>query len=119
MQMTEGICKRFKRNGCYKEHIAILAQLNAVDACVIEKILHKNGLYDNRRTLRNKRKCITYRMKQKEQDTMSVRRVGRDFLISGSLRRLYAHIAGKYPTWRSDRMMRCPKLKKTQSSFKW
>jgi len=41
--------------GYYKEHRAILAQLNAVDACVIEKILHKNGLYDNRRTLRNKR----------------------------------------------------------------
>ena len=56
MQMTEEeICMRFQRNGCYKEHIAILAQLNAVDACVIEKILHKNGLYDNRRTLRNKR----------------------------------------------------------------
>ena len=44
MQMTEEeICKRFKRNGCYKEHIAILAQLNAVDACVIEKILHKRN----------------------------------------------------------------------------
>ena len=56
MQMTgEEICKRFKRSGCYKEHIAILAQLNDVDACVIEKILHKNGLYDNRRTLGNKR----------------------------------------------------------------
>ena len=55
MQMTEEeICKRFERNGCYKEHIAILAQLNAVDACVVEKILHKNGLYDNRRTIRNR-----------------------------------------------------------------
>ena len=55
MQMTEEeICKRFERNGCYKEHIAILAQLNAVDACVIEKILHKNKLYDNRRTIRNR-----------------------------------------------------------------
>ena len=55
MQMTEEeICKRFKRNGCYKDHITILAQLNAVDACVIEKILHKNGLYDNRRTIRNR-----------------------------------------------------------------
>lgn len=54
MQMTEEeICKRFKRNGCYKEQISILAQLNAVDDIVIEKILHKNGLYDSRRTLRN------------------------------------------------------------------
>jgi predicted RNA binding protein YcfA (HicA-like mRNA interferase family) len=56
MQMTEEeICKRFKRNGCYKEHITILAQLNAVDVIVIEKILSKNGLYDNRRVLRNTR----------------------------------------------------------------
>ena len=55
MQMTEEeICKRFQRIGCYKEHIAILAQLNAVDACVIEKILHKNKLYDNTRTIRNR-----------------------------------------------------------------
>lgn len=55
MQMTEEeICKRFKRNGCYKGHIAIPVQLNAVDACVIEKILHKNGLYDNGRTIRNR-----------------------------------------------------------------
>ena len=56
MQMTEEeICKRFKRNGCYKGHIPILAQLNAVDVIVIEKILRKNGLYDTRRTLRNTR----------------------------------------------------------------
>ena len=56
MQMTEEeICKRFKRNGCYKGHIPILAQLNAVDVIVIEKILRKNGLYDNRRTMRNTR----------------------------------------------------------------
>lgn len=51
----EEICKRFKRNGCYKRHIDILAQLNAVDVIVIEKILSKNGLYDTRRTLRNTR----------------------------------------------------------------
>ena len=56
MPMTEEeICKRFKRNGCYKRHIDILAQLNAVDVIVIEKILSKNGLYDTRRTLRNTR----------------------------------------------------------------
>ncbi len=53
MQMTEEeICKRFKRNGCYKGHIPILAQLNAVDVIVIEKILRRNGLYEGRRTLR-------------------------------------------------------------------
>lgn len=46
MQMTEEeICKRFKRNGCYKGHIAILAQLNSVEPVVIEKILKKGGLY--------------------------------------------------------------------------
>ena len=40
MQMTEEeICKRFKGNGCYKGHIAILVQLNAVDVIAIEKIL--------------------------------------------------------------------------------
>ena len=40
IQMTEEeICKRFKRNGCYKGHIAILVQLNAVDVIAIEKIL--------------------------------------------------------------------------------
>ncbi len=53
MQMTaEEICKRFKRNGCYKGHIPILAQLNAVDVIVIEKILRKNGLYESRRVIR-------------------------------------------------------------------
>ncbi len=46
MQMTEEeICKRFERNGCYKEHINILAQLNSVEPVVIEKILKKGGLY--------------------------------------------------------------------------
>ena len=49
MHMTEEeICKRFKRNGCYKGHIAILAQLNAVETHVIEKILKKNGLFETK-----------------------------------------------------------------------
>ena len=54
MQMTEEeICKRFKRNGCYKGHIAILAQLNAVEICVIERILQNNGLYKCSRVAKN------------------------------------------------------------------
>ena len=45
--MTEKeICISFKRNGCYKRHITILAQLNAVDDIVICNILRRNGLLD-------------------------------------------------------------------------
>lgn len=45
MEMTEReICFRFKKNGCYKRHIPILAQLNAVDDEVICEILWRNGL---------------------------------------------------------------------------
>ena len=46
MIMTEDeICFRFRRNGCSKRHIVILAQLNGVGKEDILKILRKNGLY--------------------------------------------------------------------------
>ena len=45
MMMTEDeICFRFKRNGCRKSHIRILAELNAVETRVIEEILSSKGL---------------------------------------------------------------------------
>ena len=45
MMMTEDeICFRFKRNGCKKSHIRILAELNAVETHVIEEILSSRGL---------------------------------------------------------------------------
>ena len=45
MQMTESeICFRFRRNGCKRKHIQILAELNAVNPYDIEKILVDNGL---------------------------------------------------------------------------
>ena len=44
MQMSEEeICFRFKRNGCQKRHIKILAELNAVEQKRIEEILVENG----------------------------------------------------------------------------
>ena len=45
MIITEDeICFRFKRNGCRRRHIKILAELNAVEISVIEKILRSRGL---------------------------------------------------------------------------
>ena len=45
MQMSEEeICFRFKRNGCQKRHIKILAELNLAEPREIEKILADNGL---------------------------------------------------------------------------
>ena len=45
MIMTEDeICFRFKRNGCRRRHIKILAELNAVEIPVIEEILSSKGL---------------------------------------------------------------------------
>ena len=45
MQMTESeICFRFRRNGCKRKHIRILAELNAVEPERIEEILEKKGL---------------------------------------------------------------------------
>jgi hypothetical protein len=47
MIMTEDeICFRFKRNGCRKTHIPILAQLNAVTIMDIKEILYRRGLYE-------------------------------------------------------------------------
>ncbi len=46
MIMTEDeICFRFRRNGCRKSHIKILAQLNAVTTADIVEILNDHGLY--------------------------------------------------------------------------
>ena len=51
MFMTEDeICFRFKRNGCRKKHIKILAELNAVDVSVIEDILRSRGLINTGRS---------------------------------------------------------------------
>lgn len=51
MIMTEDeICFRFKRNGCRKKHIKILAELNAVDVSVIEEILRSKGLINTGRS---------------------------------------------------------------------
>ena len=51
MIMTEDeICFRFKRNGCRKKHIKILAELNAVDVSVIEDILRSRGLINTGRS---------------------------------------------------------------------
>ena len=47
MQMSEEeICFRFKRNGCQKRHIEILAQLNGIRQKDIKKILHERGIYE-------------------------------------------------------------------------
>jgi len=47
MQMSEEeICFRFKRNGCQKRHIEILAQLNGTRQMDIKEILHNHGLYE-------------------------------------------------------------------------
>ena len=47
MMMTEDeICFRFKRNGCRKSHILILAQLNAVTIADIKEILHNHRIYE-------------------------------------------------------------------------
>lgn len=48
MMSEEEICYRFRRNGCYNEHIVILSQLNAVYPNDIAKILFWHGLYDSR-----------------------------------------------------------------------
>ena len=48
MMSEEEICHRFRRNGCYNEHIVILSQLNAVYPNDIAKILFRHGLYDSR-----------------------------------------------------------------------
>lgn len=59
MMMSEReICFRFKRNGCRKKHVKILAELNDVEPFVIEHILTDNGLIRNQimkeaRTLAN------------------------------------------------------------------
>ena len=46
MQMTEEeICERFKRNGCYKGNIPILAQLNAVDVVVYRALYGDGGTW--------------------------------------------------------------------------
>ena len=48
MMMSESeICFRFKRNGCRKKHVKILAELNDVEPFVIEHILADNGLIRN------------------------------------------------------------------------
>ena len=48
LEMTESeICHRFKRNGCGKRMIPILAQLNAVD----DEILWRNDLLRRNRGL--------------------------------------------------------------------
>ena len=45
MQMSEEeICFRFKRNGCQKRHIEILAELNDVKPEVIEDIIRRGGI---------------------------------------------------------------------------
>ena len=44
MMSKEEICFRYKRNGCNRKHIQILAELNAVNPYDIEKILVDNGL---------------------------------------------------------------------------
>ena len=44
MQMTEKEIRfLYMRNGCRKNHIKILAELNGVDIQVIESILRKSG----------------------------------------------------------------------------
>ncbi len=57
--MTEKeICISFKRNGCCKRHITILAQLNAVDDIVICNILRRNGLLDTNPKILHKYKYV-------------------------------------------------------------
>ena len=47
MIMTEDeICFRFRRNGCRKSHIKILAQLNAITVADIVEILHNHGYFE-------------------------------------------------------------------------
>ncbi len=48
MMSEEEVCHRFRRNGCYNEHIVILAELNAVYPNDIAEILYRNGLYVSR-----------------------------------------------------------------------
>ena len=56
MQMTESeICFRFRRNGCKRKHIQILAELNAVEPEGIEEILAKNGFYNAANTVKTMR----------------------------------------------------------------
>lgn len=46
MMSKEEICFRYKRNGCRKRHIEILAQLNGTRQMDIKEILHGEGLYE-------------------------------------------------------------------------